>query len=132
MARTAVIGAASAEQRRMFAAVRKALEEAESMMRAGTHTSAITQHAAQVMSACGFRPELTTLTMHPIGLQVFDYTESRHESEGWTLESDSVVNFEVFYRDSEYGGVHLEDSVLISAAGARPLAPEPRDLLELH
>ena len=132
MARTAVIGAASAEQRRMFAAVGKALEEAESMMRAGTHTSAITQHAAQVMSACGFRPELTTLTMHPIGLQVFDYTESRHESEGWTLESDSVVNFEVFYRDSEYGGVHLEDSVLISATGARPLAPEPRDLLELH
>lgn len=132
MARTAVIGEASAAQRNMFAAVCKTLEEAESMMRTGTHTSAITAHAAQVMSACGFRPELTTLTMHPIGLQVFDYAEPSHESQGWTLESDSVVNFEVFYRDSAYGGVHLEDSVLIGPNGAKPLVAEPRDLLELR
>lgn len=131
MARTAVLGTASAEQRRMFAAVRQTLEEAESMMRAGTHTSAITKRAAQVIEACGYRSELTTLTMHPIGLQVFDYTESRHESDGWTLESDSIVNFEVFYRDSEFGGVHLEDSVLISPSGATPLVHAPRELIEL-
>jgi Xaa-Pro aminopeptidase len=85
-----------------------------------------------VMAACGYKPERTTLTMHPIGLQVFDYVEPKHESEGWTLESSSVVNFEVFYRDSEYGGVHLEDSVLISANGAVPLVPVNRDLLELR
>lgn len=115
----------------MFSAVRRTLEEAESMMRAGVHTSAITKRAAEVMSGCGYKPECTTLTMHPIGLQVFDYAEASHELEGWTLESDSVVNFEVFYRDSDYGGMHLEDSVLISASGAAPLVPVNRDLLEL-
>lgn len=132
MARTAVVGAVSAEQRRMFAAVRQALEEAEGMMRAGVHTSTVTARAAEVMSGCGYRPDRTTLTMHPIGLQVFDYVEARHESEGWTLESNAVVNFEVFYRDSAYGGVHLEDSVLISENGAAPLVPVNRDLLELR
>ncbi len=132
MARTAVVGSASGEQRRMFGAVRQALEDAESMMRAGVHTAKVAQRAADVMSSCGYSPERTTLTMHPIGLQVFDYVEPRHESQGWTLETDSVVNFEVFYRDSEYGGVHLEDSVLVSANGAAPLVPVDRDLRELR
>lgn len=132
MARTAVVGSASAEQRKMFGAVRQALEEAESLMKAGVHTSKVAQRAADVMAAHGYSPERTTLTMHPIGLQVFDYAESSHEAEGWMLETDSVVNFEVFHRDSEYGGVHLEDSVLVSASGAAPLVRVDRGLRELR
>lgn len=132
MARTAVIGSATKEQTRMYKAVKTTLEAAEAMMKAGAHTSSITALAASVIRDHGYRPELTTLTMHPIGLQVFDYSELKHESEGWTLEANSVVNFEVFYRDSEYGGVHLEDSVLIGTGGATALAPAPRELLELQ
>jgi len=131
MARTAVIGEASPSQKHLFKAVRTALEEGELAMKAGARTGAIADIAADAIRRHGLRPELTTLTLHPIGLDIFDYAEPGHIRDGWTLENDSVVNFEVFYRDSEYGGVHLEDSVLIGAAGARALVSEPRDLMEL-
>ncbi|ANY16453.1 M24 family metallopeptidase [Bordetella pseudohinzii] len=131
MARTAIIGPASAAQRRMFQAVRTALEVGEAAMKAGVHTAEIAGLAAEVMRKHGFRPEATTLTLHPIGLDIFDYAEPGHVSRGWVLEPDSVVNFEVFYRDSEHGGAHLEDSVRIGAQGAAALVPTDRELLEI-
>jgi len=132
MARTATIGPASAAQRKMFKAVQTALEEGEAAMKAGFHTAKISDIAANVMRQHGFRPEATTLTLHPIGLDIFDYAEPAHAGAGWVLQEDSVVNFEVFYRDSEYGGAHLEDSVRIGRDGARALVPARRELLELE
>ena len=131
MARTAVIGKATDVQKHLFKAVRTALEAGEDAMKPGFHTAKIADIAAQVMRDHGLRPELTTLTLHPIGLDIFDYSEPQHVNEGWALEEDSVVNFEVFYRDSEHGGVHLEDSVLIGPNGASALVQDSRELIEV-
>ena len=42
-----------------------------------------------------------------------------------------VVNSEVFYRDVELGGFHLEDTVVVTQNGCRTLANLPRELITL-
>ena len=37
--------------------------------------------------------------------------------------------FEVFYRDPEVGGVHLEDTVLVTPTGLEHLSALPRELI---
>jgi Xaa-Pro aminopeptidase len=40
-----------------------------------------------------------------------------------------ALNFEVFYRDPEVGGVHLEDTVLVTPTGLEHLSALPRELI---
>ena len=115
MARTAVVGEPTPKQVQMHRAVILALEAAEAVMRPGAHTASIAKIAAEVLAKHGLNPRWTTLVVHPIGLEVFDYAEPEHASVGWMLEPNMVINFEVFYRDPQEGGMHLEDSVVVRA-----------------
>ncbi|MGE0314298.1 MAG: M24 family metallopeptidase [Lautropia sp.] len=129
MARTAVVGEPTARQRQLHRAVVEALAAAEAQMRPGTHTSTITEVAARVLRQLGLEPRWTTLVSHPIGLRVFDYAEPEHEFGGWQLEAGMVMNFEVFYRDPQEGGMHFEDTVVIRPNGLEIFSPTGRDLI---
>ena len=39
------------------------------------------------------------------------------------------MNFEVFYRDPEYGGIHLEDTVLVTDRGVDHFSTFSRDMI---
>ena len=132
MARSAIVGPASARQKQMYAAVYETLVAMESHLKAGMHTAELTKIAAQVMTKHGFNERQTTLLFHPIGLEVFDYSEPSHMTDGWKLEANSVVNFEVFYRDSEAGGMHLEDSLIVYDEGFESLSNLSRELMILE
>lgn len=129
MARTAVVGEPRTRHRALHRAVSAALSEAESLLRPGAHTRDALARAIAVLEQHGLSAQATTLVFHPIGLDVFDFAEPAHAAEGWTLEADTVVNFEVFYRDAEFGGMHLEDSVVVRARGLDYFATSPRDLI---
>jgi len=129
MARTAVLGAPNAKQRRMYEAVTATLAEVEAAIAPGRHTNDITQLAVGVMQKHGFDARMTTLLFHPIGLEIFDYADPAHIAGGWTLEDRQVVNFEVFYRDAAEGGMHLEDSIVVRAGGAETFSRFSRELI---
>jgi len=129
MARTAVIGEPSPKQRRMFEAVDEALSAAEDGLRPGVQTADLARRAAEVMRKHGFDPKLTTLVFHPIGLEIFDYADQADAFGSWAVEENAVVNFEVFYRDPEEGGMHLEDSLVVRSRGLDRLSTLPRDLI---
>ena len=132
MARTAVVGEPSSRQLRIFKAVREVLEEAEQKLRTGVHTRSIEELAAKSLASRGLEPRLATLVCHPIGLNVFDYGSREAVTGGWTLESDTVMNFEVFYRDPEAGGLHLEDSVCVRPDRIERLSTLSRELMILQ
>src|SRR6185295_11975070 len=90
---------------------------AEALMRPGTHTADVARVAAGVLDKQGLNPRWTTLVVHPIGLEIFDYAEPEHAFGGWMLEANMALNFEVFYRDPQEGGMHLEDSVVVRSDG---------------
>ncbi len=129
MARTAVLGAPTVRQRSIFRAVAEVLEEAEQSLRPGVHTRALEEKAARLLQRHGLEPRLATLVFHPIGLAVFDYGSAEEVSGGWAVDADTVMNFEVFYRDPEAGGIHLEDTVRVTAGGLDRFSTLGRDLI---
>ncbi len=128
MARTAIVGEPTPRQRHMHRAVVDALEAAEDRMKPGAHTDTLASAAAEVLSGHGLAPRLTTLVVHPIGLQVFDYAAPEHITEGWVLEPGMVMNFEVFYRDPSEGGMHFEDTVVVRPGGPERFTRSERQL----
>jgi Xaa-Pro aminopeptidase len=129
MARTAVVGEPSARQLKIFAAVTNILEQAEAALMPGRHTGKLTRQAEERLRGHGLDPRLATLVFHPIGLNIFDYGTPEAALEGWELEVGNVLNFEVFYRDPEAGGIHLEDAVVIGPGGISRLGELSRELV---
>lgn len=129
MARTAIVGEPTARQRQLHGAVIDALGAAEAVMRPGRHTDECAKVAAEILAKHGLNPRWTTLIVHPIGLEVFDYAEPQHVAGGWRLESGNVMNFEVFYRDPLEGGMHFEDTVVVRPDGLELFTQVGRDLL---
>lgn len=129
IARTGVIGAPSPRLVELHGIVREALATAEAMLAPGVQTMDARAAAERVIAAHGLEPMLTTMVFHGIGLDVLEYGDPSHKTRGWTLEADMAINFEVFYRDPEVGGVHLEDTVRVTPSGLEHFAALPREIL---
>jgi Xaa-Pro dipeptidase len=129
MARTAIVGEPSKRQRELYDAIRKSLEASEHKLRPGIHTRTIEKGAADILRKHGLEPGLATLVFHPIGLNVFDYASPEEAANGWTVQASTAMNFEVFYRDPEFGGIHLEDTVLVTDRGIEHFSKFPRDMI---
>jgi len=132
LARTAVVGNATPEQRNRHCAVVTALEAVEGSIKPGVHTQDLRQLVRDTIAAHSLRGELTSVTTHGLGLEVFEFPTSDSLQKGFALEEDMVVNTEVFYRDVDLGSFHLEDSVVVTKNGCRLLHEVPRDLVEFH
>jgi len=130
MARTAVIGDVNRRHRAVYVAVLEALAAAEAAIKPGVRTSSLTERAAEVLRKHGLNPKFTSLLCHPVGLQIFDWGSPEDEHAGWVIEPNQVVNFEVFYRDPESGGMHLEDSLLVRDDQIECLSTLSRDLIQ--
>lgn len=132
LARTAVVGDPSQEQQTRFDAVGAALDAIEAAIRPGVHTAELRKLARQTIEGFGLRGDLTSVTTHGLGLEIFEFPATDSLAEGFVLEADMVVNTEVFYRDPELGAFHLEDSVQVTGSGCRFLHEVPRDLVVFH
>ncbi|MEQ8248876.1 MAG: Xaa-Pro peptidase family protein [Alphaproteobacteria bacterium] len=132
LARTAVVGDATPDQRKRYEATVAALEAVEAAIKPGVHTQDLRDLVRATISAHGLRGELTSVTTHGLGLEVFEFPYADSLQKGFTLEQDMVVNTEVFYRDVDLGSFHLEDSVLVTENGCRLLHEVPRALVEFH
>lgn len=129
MARTAVVGEPRKRHRELYDAVRESLQTSERSLRPGVHTREIEKGAAEILRKHGLEPGLATLVFHPIGLNVFDYASPEEAANGWTVDDSTAMNFEVFYRDPEFGGIHLEDTVLVTGRGIEHFSKYSRDMI---
>ena len=126
--RTVVKGKASEELRRMYTAVRMAQTSAVQAVRAGAELGKIHEAVHRLFVARGFRTEVnnghpegfTHSTGHGVGLDIHE-TPSLSSGPG-RLKSGNVVTVEpgLYYR--KVGGVRIEDTVLVTKAGAKFLA----------
>ncbi|MEO1226358.1 MAG: Xaa-Pro peptidase family protein [Pseudomonadota bacterium] len=129
LARTAVVGEPTADQKLRYRAAVDALEAVEDAMRPGVHTEDLRELTRATVAKHGLRRELVSVTTHGIGFEVFEFPHENSLVEGYPLELGMVVNTEVFYRDPDLGAFHLEDSVLVESDGCRILRPVDRDLV---
>ena len=134
MTRTASIGEPGARARRLFGAVRAAQAAGIEAMRAGAATAAIDAAARDVMRDRGFGDAFVHSTGHGLGIEVHEtprLAKRRPEADRPTrtgyfrdpdvLEAGMVVTVEPGGYLDGFGGVRIEDDVLVT--------PEGRDVL---
>ena len=128
--RTVVVGRASDEQRAIHAIVRGANEAASSGVRAGMRGQDADAIARRYIEERGQGDAFGHGLGHGIGLEVHEAPRLARTADG-ALPIDSVVTIEPgIYREG-WGGVRVEDDVVLGADGPRRLTTFSHDLLEI-
>jgi Xaa-Pro aminopeptidase len=130
MTRTVVIGKASARQREIYETVLAANLAGIEAVRPGRAGCDIDAAARSVIEAAGFGEYFGHGLGHGVGLEV-------HELPGVGKRSTepvplgSVVTIEPGVYVAGFGGVRIEDLVVVEEAGARVLTRSTKELIEL-
>jgi len=126
--RTVVKGTATETVRRAHAAVRAAQLAAIGKLRSGVPLRDIHQAAADVLAKRGFVTDLAAVpprgfihgTGHGLGLEIHE--EPRLGNAPGQLQAGDVVTVEPGLYYPEWGGVRIEDDLLVTATGAELLS----------
>ena len=128
--RTFVAGRADAEQREAFEIVRGANEVAASGVRAGMSGRDADALARRYIEDRGRGEEFGHSLGHGIGLEVHEAPRLARTADS-VLPAHSVVTIEPGIYRAGWGGVRIEDDVVLDPDGPRVLTRLPRELLEI-
>jgi Xaa-Pro dipeptidase len=123
--RTYVVDAEPSErQRTVFDVVREAQLAAIAHARAGARASEVDAAARNLITAAGYGPNFTHRTGHGLGLEAHEgpFLASTNDQ---VLEPGMVVTVEPGIYIKGWGGVRIEDDVLIAEAGPEVLTRSP-------
>jgi Xaa-Pro aminopeptidase len=124
--RTATVGSPSAEVSKRYAAIRLAVESAVQAVRPGV-TFADVYDAAMRVAERHLPSYRRRHCGHTIGLRPYDGLLVAPD-EGTRLEANMVLNIEVPYYGIGWGGLQLEDTIVVTADGCSPLTKMARNL----
>jgi Xaa-Pro aminopeptidase len=133
LTRTLALGEASDEARRVHAAVAAAQGAAIARARPGIRASDVDRAARDVLSDAGLGEAFGHGTGHGLGLEIHEEprvarpTPGR-ETDDLMLEPGMVFTIEPGAYVPGWGGVRIEDDVLVTASGCEVLTEAPRDL----
>lgn len=128
--RTVVVGKATARQKQVYGIVLKAQLAAIRKMRPGASGKAVDKAARDIITAAGFGKNFGHGTGHGIGIEV-------HTGPGLSprldpkLKAGNVITVEPGIYISGWGGVRIEDDVLVTKTGCRVMNRAPKKLLEV-
>jgi len=131
LTRTVSVGQPSPEALRLHAAVREAQAAAIDAVKPGTTTADIDAAARQVLVAHGLGEAFGHGTGHGLGLDVHEEPrvgKPRSDVAPVRLEPGMVFTIEPGAYLPGFGGVRIEDDVLVTEAGCEVLTSVPRDL----
>jgi Xaa-Pro aminopeptidase len=131
LTRTVAIGPPSPEARRLYTAVYDAQQAALAAVRPGVETSAVDGAARQVLEARGLGAAFGHGTGHGLGLDVHEeprITRPRPDVASVPLAPGMVFTIEPGAYLSGFGGVRIEDDVLVTETGCEVLTQVPREL----
>jgi Xaa-Pro aminopeptidase len=128
--RTVVLGRASAEQAEVYGIVQEANARASAGVRAGQRGRDADALAREYIDARGYGEAFGHSLGHGIGLEVHEGPRLARTADG-ILPQGAVVTIEPGIYRAGWGGIRIEDDVLLTATGAEVLTQYPRDLLEI-
>jgi len=128
--RTVVVGRATDDQRDGYDVVREANARASGAIRVGMLGMAADAVAREYIHARGFGEAFGHSLGHGIGLEVHEAPRLA-KTVDTPLLSGSVVTIEPGIYRAGWGGVRIEDDVLLTDAGPDVLTTFPRELLEI-
>jgi Xaa-Pro aminopeptidase len=131
LTRTVSVGKPSPDALRLHAAVRDAQSAAIEAVRPGVTTTDVDRAARQVLVAHGLGEAFGHGTGHGLGLDVHEeprVSKPRSDIPPVRLEPGMVFTVEPGAYLPGFGGVRIEDDVLVTETGCEVLTSVPRDL----
>ncbi len=130
MTRTICIGQADERQREMYAAVLSANLAGIEAARVGATGVEVDSAARRVLEEAGMGELFIHGLGHGVGLEVHEEPVLGQDSSS-VLAVGHVVTVEPGVYVPGFGGVRIEDLVVVEAAGPRVLTASPKELIEL-
>ncbi len=128
--RTGVLGAPSNKQRGYFEALAAGHQIARETLRAGVRAGVVCDAVVRTVRKAGIPEYQRTHCGHGIGLQLYDLPLLA-PADQTVLEAGMVVNVEVPYYEIGFGGMQIEDTLLVTSADPTVLGRTPQELRSL-
>ena len=130
MTRMLFFGNVSRRIRDMYQAVLKAQLAAIAAVREGVTAGRVDQHARQVLESEGLAKEFVHSTGHGLGLEIHEPPRVG-KKDPTRLEAGMVITIEPGAYVRGFGGVRIEDTVLVTKNGCEVLTPTSKELMLL-
>ena len=130
MTRTVVVGKADERQKQIYRTVLRAQLEALKAIQAGKKAADIDKVARDIIQDAGFGGNFGHSLGHSVGLDIHELPSLSPKSEA-VLEAGMLETVEPGIYVEGFGGVRIEDLVLITDDGCRNLTASPKELIEL-
>ncbi|MDF2531379.1 MAG: aminopeptidase family protein [Clostridia bacterium] len=130
MTRTVFVGKADEKQKRIYNTVLEAQQKALEQIKPGMLGKEVDKIARDIITAAGFGENFGHGLGHGVGLAVHEEPRLSPLGER-VLEANMVVTDEPGIYIAEYGGVRIEDLVLVTDQGNKVLSKSPKHLIEL-
>ena len=130
MSRTVYLGTLPARAREMYQAVREAQQAAVAAVRPQVAAGDVDAAARRVLKSAGYGRYFTHSTGHGVGLEIHE-PPRLGKGQKELLQPGMVITIEPGVYVPGYGGVRIEDMVLVTPNGCEVLTPTPKDLVVL-
>jgi Xaa-Pro aminopeptidase len=130
MTRTVVFGSANARQHSIYAIVFKAQQQARSAVRAGAVAADVDACARNIITAAGYGDQFGHATGHGVGLRIHELPRVSATNKT-PLQERAVITIEPGIYLPDFGGVRIEDTVVVRETGCDVLTRSSRRLIEV-
>jgi Xaa-Pro dipeptidase len=127
IARTAVFGEAGEKERRYYRAILEGEEVAINSVRAGVAANEVFKTAVEATRAAGIPHYRRHHVGHGIGLDLYDQP-ILNETTSTPLEAGMVLEVETPYYELGFGGLQVEDTILVTDDGSVRLTATSSEL----
>jgi Xaa-Pro aminopeptidase len=128
--RTVVIGKANSRQKKIYGLVLSAQKAAIKKVKAGVSGKEIDAAARNLIDKAGFKKNFGHGTGHGIGLFIHSKPNVNAKSQD-IMKRGMVITIEPGIYISGWGGVRIEDDVVVTTTGGSVLNKAPKFLLEI-
>jgi Xaa-Pro aminopeptidase len=130
MTRTVCVGRSDAMQRRVYEIVLEAQLGAIDLIRPGVIAGQVDEAARRVIAEAGYGDNFTHSLGHGVGLNIHEAPRLAPK-EGLILKAGMIVTVEPGVYIPGWGGVRIEDTVLVTETGCEILTPVTKDFMVL-
>lgn len=130
MTRTVAVGHADDKMKNIYDVVLRAQKKAISEVRAGKSCREIDAAARNIIDSAGFKGHFNHSLGHGVGLEIHELPNLSPRSDK-ILKAGNVVTAEPGIYIEDFGGVRIEDLLLVKDCGCENLTKSPKDLIIL-